>query len=93
MNNTLVNLLILAYASTGIVATLGYWPTIKALYEDKSANTNIPSYIVWTFTQAIAFMYVIVIVPDLLLIIVTGISFVSCVLILILSIELKLRPI
>ena len=46
MKEILINLLILAYASTGIIATVGYWPTIKDLYKNRKASANIPSYII-----------------------------------------------
>ncbi len=78
--NTLLIILSFLYASTGIVATIGYLPTIKDLLKRKK-SANISSYIVWTFCSLISFLYALIIVSDLLLEIVTGLNFLSCLLI------------
>ncbi|MDD5331779.1 MAG: hypothetical protein PHE43_03075 [Candidatus Nanoarchaeia archaeon] len=78
------------YASTGIIATVGYFPTIRDLIK-KIASANINSYVIWTFCSAITFLYALVIVSDLLLEIVTGLNFASCAIILVLSLRLKYR--
>lgn len=85
----LLQILIVAYGATGIIALIGYWPTIKDLYRHKKKSANVASYILWTFTGGIAFLYSLFILPDLLLRIISGISFVSCLVILVLSIGLK----
>ena len=76
------------YASTGIIATIGYLPTIKDLTK-KIASANIHSYIIWTFCSGIAFLYAFLIISDLLLEIVTGLNFVACAIILIMALRLK----
>jgi hypothetical protein len=76
------------YASTGIIATIGYLPTIRDLIK-KIASANINSYIIWAFCSAITFLYSLLVVSDLLLEIVTGLNFVSCATILILALRLK----
>ena len=78
------------YASTGIIATIGYFPTIRDLTK-KVASANINSYIIWTFCSAITFLYVLLVVSDLLLEIVTGLNFASCAIILILALKLKYK--
>jgi hypothetical protein len=86
---TLLNILIFLYACTGIVSTIGYFPTVKDLLRKKK-SANIPSYIVWTLTGLIAFLYALFVVKNLLLEIVTGLSFLSCFVILLLALRLKL---
>jgi len=84
----MLKIIIFLYAGTGIVATIGYLPTIKDLYH-KKPSANINSYIIWTFCAGITFLYAIAVISDLLLEIVTGLNFLSCVIILILAIKLK----
>jgi len=78
------------YASTGIIITIGYIPTIRDLTK-KIASANIHSYIIWTFSSCIAFLYALLVISDLLLEIVTGLNFASCAIILILSLKLKYK--
>ncbi|MBS3073431.1 hypothetical protein J4465_01385 [Candidatus Pacearchaeota archaeon] len=91
MVNLLLQILIFAYASVGIIATIGYIPTIKDLWFHKKMSANISSYIIWTFCSAITFLYALLIISDLLLEIVTGLNFACCAIILILSILLVYR--
>lgn len=84
-------ILIFAYASVGVVATIGYIPTIKDLWLHKKMSANISSYIIWTASYGISFLYALFILPDLLFRIVSGLNFASCALILLLSIALKYR--
>lgn len=88
MKELLLQSLIFAYACVGVFAAIGYWPTIRDLYHHKKPSANITSYILWTATSGIAFLYSIFILPDLLFRIVSGINFLSCGTILILSISL-----
>ncbi len=78
------------YASTGIIATVGYIPTIRDLTK-KIASANINSYIIWTFCSCITFLYALLVISDLLLEIVTGLNFASCTIILILALKLKYK--
>ena len=89
MKELLLQALIIAYASVGIISTIAYWPTIKDLYHYKKCSANITSYILWTATGGIAFLYSIFILPDLLFRIVSGLSFGACALVLLLSINLR----
>ena len=84
----MLKIIVFLYAGTGIVATIGYLPTIKDLYH-KKPSANINSYIVWTFCAGITFLYAITVISDLLLEIVTGLNFLSCAIILFLAIKLK----
>ena len=80
------NLIQALYATTGIVALIGYFPTIVDLIKKiPSANAN--SYLIWTLSNFIAFAYATLIVKDLLFSVVAGINFVCCFLILFLSIK------
>lgn len=91
MTEILLQILIFAYASVGVVATIGYIPTIKDLWFHKKMSANISSYIIWTACSGIAFLYALFILPDLLFRIVSGLNFASCALILLLSVALKYR--
>ena len=91
MAEILLQILIFAYASVAVVATIGYIPTIKDLWFHKKMSANISSYIIWTACSGIAFLYSLFILPDLLFRIVSGLNFASCALILLLSIALKYR--
>jgi len=87
----LLQTLIIAYGATGIVSIIAYWPTIKDLYYHQKPSANIPSYVLWTATGGIAFLYSVFILPDLLFIIVSGLGFLACLIVLLLSLGLKNR--
>lgn len=88
MADLLLQLLSLAYASVGIVSAIAYYPTIKDLFKKKpSANVN--SYLLWTITSTIAFLYSLIILDDLLFRFVSAVNFFACLLILILSLRIK----
>lgn len=89
MGDLILQILIFAYASVGIIATIGYFPTIKDLYHHKRKSANINSYIIWILASGITFLYAMFILSDLLLRIITGLNFACCALILILSLRLK----
>ncbi len=84
----ILTIIVLLYASTVIIATIGYFPTIKDLI-NKRASANIHSYVIWTFSSCVTFLYALLVISDLLLEIITGINFASCVIILILVLKLK----
>lgn len=87
MESIFLKLLALAYAVVGIVSTIAYWPTIKDLLaHTRSANTS--SYVLWTVTGGITFLYSIFILPDTLFRFVSGMAFLACAVILLLC----LRP-
>jgi len=91
MKEIFLNILKVIYGSTGIVALIGYWPTIVDLYHHKKPSANISSYVLWTTTNGITFLYALCILPDPLLRMVTGVNFSACLTVLILSIHLKQR--
>jgi len=74
-------ILALAYAFTGLIAAIGYIPTIKDLFR-KKMSANISSYVIWSLCAGTTLLYSIVNVHDLLLGIVTGLNFACCTLIL-----------
>lgn len=89
MIEILLKILMIAYAATGIVATIGYLPTIKDLLLHKKMSANIHSYIIWTSCATIVFLYSLFILPDLLFKIVSGLNFVCCLTILVLTLILR----
>ncbi len=91
MIEILLQLLIIVYAGTGVIATIGYIPTIKDLWIHKKKSANITSYIIWTFCAGSAFSYALFVLQDLLVRIVTGLNFVSCLVILVLALRLNYK--
>jgi hypothetical protein len=62
---------------------------IKELYYHKKASANVISYVIWTGVSGVAFLYSLFTLPDLFFIIVSGMHFVACAVILFLGIALK----
>lgn len=88
MQEILLKIIIVAYGATAIFDVIAYWPTIKDLWHRQpSANTQ--SYILWSATAGITFLYSLFVLPDLLFRIVSGIFFISNMAILFLSIRIK----
>ncbi len=84
----ILTIITVLYAGTGVVAAIGYLPTLRDLFNHvKSANVN--SYLIWTCTSLVAFLYATLIISDLLLEIVTGVNLLFCALILFLSLKIK----
>lgn len=88
MQETLLQILSIAYAATGVVAITGYYSTIKDLYY-KIPSANIMSYIFWASGWLIAVIYGIFILPDFLFITVSSIHLLSCTSIIVLRIRIK----
>ncbi|MEQ1849266.1 MAG: hypothetical protein ABL890_01610 [Candidatus Peribacteraceae bacterium] len=89
MTTILYTLLSVAYAATGVIGVLAYWPTIRDLYHHKKKSANISSYVLWTWTTCIAFLYALFIIPDTLLILASGFQFLACLVVLMLSVNLS----
>jgi len=89
MDNIFLQILIFAYAGVGIIATIGYIPTIKDLLINKRMSANINSYLIWSFCSGVAFLYSLFVLPDFLFRVVSGLNFLCCTLILFLSIYLS----
>ena len=87
--NTFLQLLTILYAGTGIVLIIGYIPTIKDLLFHKRKSANITSYLIWSLCGAVTFLYSIFILTDLLFRIISGLNFICCFIILVLSLRLK----
>jgi len=88
MNALLISITIL-YAIAGVITIFGYMPTIKDLLNRKD-SANAESYLIWTICAAVSLLYVVVFISDLLLTILTALNFVSCLIILILDLNLKI---
>jgi len=90
MKELLLNILVITYASIGVIGIIAYWPTIRDLYR-KKPNANINSYILWTVASGVGFLYSLFILSDLLLRIISGLYLGANALVLLLSIKLKHR--
>jgi hypothetical protein len=84
----LLKIITIAYGGVGIVSSIAYWPTIKDLYFHKKPSANVSSYIIWTATSGVTFLYSLFVLPDLLFRIVSGLNFLACATVLFLSIGL-----
>jgi hypothetical protein len=91
MQDTLLKIIIVAYAAVGLIEIIGYIPTIKDLWYHKKKSANISSYAIWTSCSVVTFLYSLFILPDLLFRIVSGVTLACCAVILLLSLILKLR--
>lgn len=89
MTDILLNLLVLAYAATGIISLTAYWPTIKDLYFYKKKSANIQSYAIWMITTGITVLYSMFVLADLPFRIVAWVNFICVVIILTLSVGLS----
>jgi hypothetical protein len=89
MKEVFLQVVVFAYAIVGVIGLVGYWPTIKDLHFHKKASANLTSYLIWSLASGIGFLYSMVILPDLLLRLVSGLNFGACALILLLTINLK----
>jgi len=82
----LTKILKIAYACVGVVALIAYIPTIKDLYWHEKPSANTTSYMIWTVTSGITFLYSLFVLHDFLFRVVSGTNFGAIVLILILRI-------
>ncbi len=83
-----IDLLKLAYLSTGVATVYGYWPTIKELSKNKP-SASATSYKVWTIESGVGFLYVMLLTKDIILQLSMGITFICCAIILILRLRIK----
>jgi hypothetical protein len=84
----LLTIISLLYAGTGIIAIVGYLPTIRDLLH-KKRSANIHSYMIWTAASAITFLYAFLVISDLLLEIITGLLLALNAIIFILALRLN----
>lgn len=85
----ILKIIIISYGATAVVNIVAYWPTIKDLYFNKKPSANTASYILWSISTGIAFLYSLFILPDLLFRIVSGIFFILNATVLFLCLKLK----
>ena len=88
MKEVLLQVLTLAYAFVGVVSIFAYWPTLKDLYDHKP-SANIKSYLVWTMTSFVSFLYSIFLLSDWLILFIFGINFIFCVVVVLLVFRIK----
>jgi len=69
--NLLTTIISILYATTGIIAIIGYTPTIRDLLR-KKRSANYHSYMIWTASSTITFLYALIVIGDLLLRLMTG---------------------
>lgn len=75
MEDIVLKIIIISYAATSLIDIIAYWPTIKDLSHHKKPSANCSSYIIWTITTWITFLYSLFILPDFLFRIVSWVTF------------------
>jgi len=88
MQGALLQFLTIAYGLVGVVGALAYWPTLKDLYIHKKPSANTRSYAVWTITTGVAFLYGLFVLDDMLFRAISGMHFLACTTVLLLSVRL-----
>jgi len=88
MKEYFIYILIFVYGLGGIITFIGYFPTIKDLW-NKKASANVHTYLIWTITMFITSLYGFFVIKDLVFILVVNLQFLSCAFILALSLKLK----
>jgi len=88
MKEYFIYILIFVYGLGGIITFIGYFPTIKDLW-NKKASANVHTYLIWTITMFITSLYGFFVIKDLVFILVVNLQFLSCAFILALSLRLK----
>lgn len=65
-NDIFLSSLTYLYGSTAIIAGAGYLPQIIKLIrtKDKSLSNSITTWMIWTFTSTVSFLYAIIILKD-----------------------------
>lgn len=89
IQDILLKFIIFAYGATAIIDIVAYWPTINDLWRNKKQSANLKSYLLWSTTTGIGFLYSLFVLSDLLLRIVSGVIFLANISILVLVIRLK----
>ena len=84
--------LTISYAVAGIICCIAYFPTIKDLYIHKKGSANTTTYLMWTITAFVTLLYSVFVLPDIMFKIISAANFVSCSLVLFLSITTANRP-
>ena len=87
MGQAALSVLIVLYATSGMISFIAYLPTLRDLLHGKS-SANAPSYVLWSACNVIAQLYGIFILHDLLFNIVTALQLIACASILILRLRL-----
>ena len=88
MEGLLLQTLTIAYASVSVIFIIGYWPTIRDLY-NKKPSASASSYGIWSIAAIITFLYSLFVLPDLLFRIISGLNLGFILIILIMSLNLK----
>ena len=88
MSEYLIYILTFLYSVGGIIAFIGYYPTIKDLWH-KKASANVSTYLIWTITTTIASLYGLLVLKDLPFILATNLNLLACGTILALRLRLK----
>lgn len=89
MREVIVEILVVSYGATAVLNIVAYWPTIKDLYINKKRSANTASYVLWSISTGIAFLYSLFILPDFLFRVVSGIFFILNALVLLFCLRLK----
>jgi hypothetical protein len=90
MDISYINIITLLYSIGGVVTFIGFFPTIRDLYNGKP-SANMSTYIVWTITAFIATLYAATVLHDMTFTLVIGLQLVAQVTILYLRFRLSFK--
>ena len=88
MKEYFLYILTLIYGIGGVVTFIGFFPTIKDLW-NKKPSANVSTYLVWTATTFFTSLYGFFILQNLVFNIVINLQLLACLIVLILSLRLK----
>lgn len=77
------------YAFAGAIGITAYLVTIRDLHFYKKMSANLTSYVIWSFTTGVTFLYGLFLMDDFLFQFVAGASFGFCFLVLLLALRLR----
>lgn len=88
MQENFIYILTFLYGLGGIITFIGYFPTIKDLW-NKKASANIHTYLIWTLTTVVTSLYGFFVLKNLTFILVVNLQLIACAFILILALKLR----
>ena len=90
MTETFIYILTFLYGLCGVITFIGYFPTVKDLW-NKKASANINTYLIWTITTIFTSLYGFLVLKNLVFILVVNLQLLACATILVLALRLKYK--
>ena len=84
-----MQILMFLYAGVNLITLIAYLPTLRDICIRKKASANAMSYLLWALSNCISLLYGLFILNDFLFIAVSGINFIACFVVFLLSVRLN----